>query len=264
MNDVLTKNSRLVGITTEALRGTCHGAHCEVALVHIDQLVPYRGNARTHSRQQIEQISKSIERFGFLNPVLVDDRGVIIAGHGRLAAAKLLGLKEVPVLRISHLSVAERKAYALADNRLAEEARWDHEILAIELQGLIDLDFEVELAGFAADEIEVILDEQKSSDRGAKAKGRVAPGDRGLAQPCHDHAVTQAGDVWLMGNHRLICGEAIDDAGAIDAVVRHWQTLTGKLARLAASGQTFAAVQELLLAQAVPTTSPESDSAGEV
>src|SRR5580704_15410563 len=102
----------------------------------VGELAPYPNNARTHSRKQIRQIAESIKRFGFTNPVLIDDAGQIIAGHGRVEAAKLIGLAAVPVLRISHLSEVEKRAYILADNRLAEKAGWDREILAIELQGL--------------------------------------------------------------------------------------------------------------------------------
>ena len=119
---------------------------------------PTANNARTHSPRQIKQIARSIERFGFVNPVLADANGQIIAGHGRVEAAKQLGLTSVPVLRIEHLSPAEIRAYTLADNRLAEKAGWDQEMLAIELQGLIDLDFEVELTGFEMGEIDIILD----------------------------------------------------------------------------------------------------------
>ena len=106
-------------------------------------------NARTHSLAQIKQIAASIKRFGFTNPVLIDDADQIIAGHGRYAAAKLLGLDAVPTVRLSHLSAAEKRAYILADNRLAEKAGWNREILAIELQGLIELDFDVEITGFS-------------------------------------------------------------------------------------------------------------------
>ena len=108
----------------------------EVLPVH--QLTPYSNNARTHSKKQIRQIAESIRRFGFTNPVLVDDNGQIIAGHGRVEAARLIGLATLPAIRLSHLSPAEKRAYILADNRLAEKAGWDWEILAIELQELID------------------------------------------------------------------------------------------------------------------------------
>jgi len=121
------------------------GLERRVEIIPISQLTPYKGNARTHSRKQIRQIADSISRFGFVNPILIDDAGEIIAGHGRVEAAKLLGIAAVPVLRLSHLSDAEKRAYVLADNRIAQQAGWDREILAIELQGLIDLDFEVEL-----------------------------------------------------------------------------------------------------------------------
>ncbi len=117
----------------------------KVETLPVEALRPYADNARTHSRKQIRQIAKSIERFGFCNPVLIDDRRGIIAGHGRVAAAKLLGISLVPTVRLSHLTEAQKRAYILADNRLAEKAGWDREILAIELQALIDLDFEVEL-----------------------------------------------------------------------------------------------------------------------
>src|SRR5215469_5345201 len=121
------------------------GADRRLEMVPVAQLTPCKRNARTHSRKQIRQIADSIQAFGFVTPVLVDDAGEIIAGHGRVAAAKLLGLVEVPTLRLSHLSSAEKRAYVLADNKLAQNAGWDRETLAIELQDLINLDFEVEL-----------------------------------------------------------------------------------------------------------------------
>jgi len=117
----------------------------KVEHLSIEALSPYPRNARTHSKSQIREIARSIERFGFTNPVLIDEAGQIIAGHGRIAAARLLGMKRVPTLRIDHLTEAEKRAYILADNRLAEKAGWDRDTLAIELQALIDADFEVEL-----------------------------------------------------------------------------------------------------------------------
>src|SRR3954469_11025341 len=105
--------------------------------------------SRTHSKKQIRQIARSIERFGFTSPVLVSDEGEIVAGHGRVEAAKLLGLTTVPTLRLSHLSAAERRAYLIADNKLALNAGWDQEILAIELQALVELDFDLTLTGFS-------------------------------------------------------------------------------------------------------------------
>jgi ParB-like chromosome segregation protein Spo0J len=129
----------------------------------VRDLRPYPHNARTHSNKQIRQIAGSIKKFGFCNPVLIDDQKQIIAGHGRVEAAKSLGIDAVPTVRLSHLSEAEKRTYILADNRLAEKAGWDREILAIELQALIDLDVEVELAGFEVPEIDLILDEARDS-----------------------------------------------------------------------------------------------------
>jgi DNA modification methylase len=181
----------------------------EVTLVSIDGLSPYKGNARTHSRKQVEQIAASIRRFGFNNPVLIDDGGEIVAGHGRVAAAKLLGLAAVPTLRLSHLSAADKQAYILADNKLAEKAGWDREILAIELQDLIDLDYEVELTGFELPEIDLILEDADA----AKAEGN-GPEDS-IPEPRLDACTTRPGDVWVLGKHRIVCGNALDDAAHV-------------------------------------------------
>jgi DNA modification methylase len=172
-----------------------------VEVVPVARLAPYSGNPRTHTKKQIRQIAKSIQRFGFTNPVLIDDDDQIIAGHGRVEAAKLLGMPSVRALRLSHLSAAEKRAYVIADNRLAEKAGWDRELLAIELQALADLNFEVELTGFEMGEIDIILndtDEAKSEAGG--------PEDNLLALP--DRAVSRPGDIWVLGQHRLICGDA--------------------------------------------------------
>jgi DNA modification methylase len=172
----------------------------------ISSLRPYARNARTHSRKQIKQIAASIERFGFTNPVLVSDEGEIIAGHGRVEAAKLLGIKTVPTLALSHLSEAERRAYVMADNKLALNAGWDREILAIELQGLIDLDFGVEVTGFSLAEVDFVLDHASDADPDAADEPEDAvPAGRG--QP-----VTRSGDLWLLGRHRLLCGDTRDRA----------------------------------------------------
>ena len=129
--------------------------------VSVQSLKPYPRNARRHSRAQIKQIAASIERFGFSNPVLIADHGEIVAGHGRVGAAKLLGIETVPAVRLSHLSEVERRAYVIADNKLALNAGWDRELLAIELQGLVDLDFEIELTGFSLGEVDIVLDEAR-------------------------------------------------------------------------------------------------------
>ncbi|WP_323799755.1 site-specific DNA-methyltransferase [Parasphingorhabdus sp.] len=168
----------------------------------ITSLRPYARNARTHSKKQVRQIADSIQRFGFTNPVLVSDDGEIIAGHGRVEAAKLIGMKTVPTLALSHLSEAERRAYVLADNKLAQNAGWDKEILAIELQGLIDMDFEVELTGFSLAEIDLVLDAASDAD----PDGVCTPEDE--VPVLGDTAVSQAGDLWQLGRHRLLCGDA--------------------------------------------------------
>jgi len=176
-------------------------------IVAISALKPHARNARTHSRRQIKKIAASIERFGFVNPVLIDENNQIIAGHGRVAAAKLLGWHEVPTLRIEHLDEAEKRAYILADNRLAEEAGWDKEILAIELQGLIDLDFSIELTGFDMTEIDLLLDgeaEAKSPDRNID--------DDVPSVPESGTAITRPVDLSQLGQHRLFCGNATADA----------------------------------------------------
>jgi DNA modification methylase len=172
----------------------------------VRELRPYPNNARTHSKRQIQQIANSIQKFGFCNPVLIDNAKQIIAGHGRVEAAKHLGIDAVPTCRLSHLSEADKRAYILADNRLAEKAGWDKELLAIELQGLIDLDFEIELTGFEMPEIDLILEDAR------EAKGASnGPEDR-VPQYPSGPVVTQAGDLWVLGNHRLLCADAREQA----------------------------------------------------
>ncbi|WP_347310804.1 site-specific DNA-methyltransferase [Defluviimonas sp. SAOS-178_SWC] len=175
-----------------------------IRMRQVSTLSPYAGNARTHSRRQIRQIADSITRFGFTNPVLIDDAGGIIAGHGRVAAAKVLGLSEVPTIALSHLSQEERRAYVLADNKLAENAGWDRDTLAIELQGLIDIGFDLEVTGFSLAEIDLTLD-------AARSKGMESSGREDLV-PLHRDGpvVTRPGDLWQLGDHVLICGDARD------------------------------------------------------
>lgn len=167
-------------------------------------LQPRTTNPRTHSKKQLRQIANSIEQFGFTNPILIDGNDGVIAGHGRLDAAKLLGLEQVPTVRIDDLSEDEIRAYIIADNKLAENAGWDRELLAIELQGLIELDieFDVSITGFEAPEIDVLIGELDiaANDNPADEVPEVADGP----------AVTRPGDLWLIGKHRLICGDAAD------------------------------------------------------
>lgn len=180
----------------------------------IASLKPYRGNARTHSKKQIAQIARSIEQFGFTNPILIDEADTILAGHGRLEAAKSLNLKSVPTLRIEHLSGAQKRAYILADNKLAEKAGWDKDILKIELEYLTEFesDFDITLSGFEMAEIDIVL--------GDKVPAIEPDSDNDLDDNCIDlpeQAVTRRGDIWLMGDHRLICGDAKseDDLSAV-------------------------------------------------
>ncbi len=165
-------------------------------------LRPYAGNARRHSKKQIRQIADSIQRFGFTNPILVSDDNEIIAGHGRAQAAKLLNLATVPTLRLSHLDQAERRAYVLADNKLALNAGWDQEMLAIELQALIDLEFDVTLTGFSLAEIDLTLDGARDSDPDGP------PGPEDDIPMMAATAVSRPGDLWILGRHRLVCGDA--------------------------------------------------------
>lgn len=168
----------------------------------VSGLRPYANNARTHSKKQVKQIADSIQRFGFSNPVLVSDDGEIIAGHGRVAAAKLLGLAAVPTIALSHLSEVERRAYVLADNKLALNSGWDREILAIELQGLIDFDFDLSVTGFSLAEIDFVLDEAGSSDPDG------TDGIEDAVPPVAKQPVSRRGDLWFLGRHKLICGDA--------------------------------------------------------
>ncbi len=159
-------------------------------------------NSRTHSRRQIRQIADSIKVFGFTNPILLDSSNTIIAGHGRVAAAKLLGISEVPTIRLENLSADQVRAYVIADNRLAQKAGWDKSILAIELQNLliIDSDFDVTITGFEIPEIDLILTTDSSKPDPEEDFEEAKTGD----------AVTRPGDVWQLGRHRLLCGSAIE------------------------------------------------------
>ncbi len=160
-------------------------------------------NARTHSKKQIRQIADSIRRFGFTNPVLIDGSHAILAGHGRVAAAKLIGMSEVPCLRFDQMSEAEKRAYANADNKLALNAGWDEQLLAEELKGLLaeDQTFDVGLTGFSIAEVDALIDGLSVEE----------PGDpRDDALPEDAPARCRPGDLWALGPHRLLCGDALD------------------------------------------------------
>jgi DNA modification methylase len=177
-----------------------HNLQIEQTPIHA--LLRQDRNARTHSNRQIRQIADSIKRFGFTNPILTDDKLQIIAGHGRHEAAKLLGMTAVPSIRLSHMSETERRAYVIADNAIALKAGWDREILAIELQGLIDLGFEVELTGFEPAEVDLILADWQ------EASVEVTAPDDEYTESSSEPPVSRLDDLWLLGSHRLLCGDA--------------------------------------------------------
>ncbi len=183
----------------------------------IDRLVPYVRNPRTHSEEQVMQVAASIAEFGFVNPVLVGPDNVIVAGHARLLAARKLRLTEVPVIVLGHLSETQRRALVIADNRLALSAGWDEEMLRVELDALREDDFDLDVLGFTGDELEDML-------RDVDAEPGLSDEDAVPEEP--ERATTQPGDVWVMGEHRLLCG----DATSTEAVE---QVLAGGLADMA-------------------------------
>jgi DNA modification methylase len=169
----------------------------------IASLTPNPRNPRTHSRKQIRQIADSIRTFGFTNPVLIDDRGAIIAGHGRVEAAKVLELESVPTIRLSAMTEAQKRAYVIADNKLALNAGWDEQLLALELQYLsaLELDFEIEVIGFETAEIDLLI-----TGLGESAE----PADQVPELDAQGPAVSRLGDLWQIGGHRLLCADATD------------------------------------------------------
>jgi ParB-like chromosome segregation protein Spo0J len=185
-----------------------------ITYVSVTSLKPFAGNARVHSKKQIKKLARSIERYGFNAPVLVGDDNEIIAGHARIEAAKLLGLEEVPCVYLSHLSPAERRAYVLADNKLALESTWNKELLAEELKVLMDTGFAVEDTGFSMAEADILLEEAEVI---AEPKSAKARGEDKLPE-LRKVAVSRRGDVWQLGRHRLVCGDA-RSAEAHDALL---------------------------------------------
>jgi len=178
----------------------------QIEMHAIEGLIPYVNNSRTHSESQVAQVAASIKEFGFTNPVLIDDDNMIIAGHGRIQAAMRLGLAEVPCIRLSHLTENQKKAYIIADNKLALNAGWDEELLRLELGNLDENDFDLSLTGFDDDELKnLLLPEQ--------VNGLV---DEDQVPEVPEDPVTVEGDVWILGNHRLMCG----DSTSIDAIQR--------------------------------------------
>jgi DNA modification methylase len=179
----------------------------------LGELIPYARNPRTHSDAQVAQIAASIREFGWTNPVLVDGANGIIAGHGRVLAARKLGLERVPVIELAHMSEAQKRAYVLADNQLALNAGWDEALLRLELADLSELGFDLGLIGFAEGELERLL----------AGDGRTGLTEDDDAPALPEQAVTKLGDLWVLGEHRLLCGDA-----TVLAVVE--QVLEGRLA----------------------------------
>lgn len=162
------------------------------------QLTPYVNNARTHSLEQIDQIAASIKEFGFINPILVDERGVIVAGHGRLAAAHKLGMSQVPVIYLTHLTETQRRGLIIADNRIAMNAGWDEELLKVELEALQIEDFDLDILGFDPTEIDDLL---FSGEEDTSEEDEAVP-------ELPEKPISKAGDVWILGDHRVLCGDA--------------------------------------------------------
>ena len=181
----------------------------EYKKISLESLVPYARNSRTHSDEQVAQIAASIKEFGFTNPVLVDGDGGIIAGHGRVMAARKLGLDEVPCIELGYLSEAQKKAYIIADNKLALNAGWDDEMLRLEFDELTDMGYELELTGFSLDEIDSLKVEEITA-------GLT---DEDAVPEVPETPVSVRGDVWLLGRHRLMCGDStsIDDVDKLMA-----------------------------------------------
>ena len=170
----------------------------EMKLVPLDKLIPYANNARTHSPAQINKLRSSLREFGFINPVIIDRDYGIIAGHGRVLAAREEGISEVPCVFADHLTEAQKKAYILADNRMAMDAGWDEELLRIEIEALQAEAFDIGLTGFDESEL------SKLFDAGKEVKDDDFDVDAQLQKP----TVTKLGDVWVLGRHRLVCGDS--------------------------------------------------------
>ncbi len=189
--------------------------------IPVEKIAVYENNARTHSDSQVEQIANSIMEFGFTNPILIDEANTIIAGHGRLSAAKQLSLEKVPCIRLNHLSERQRRAYILADNKLALNAGWDFEKLSEELSFLAESEFDLSLTGFAEDELDALLkadadllpDDFTKPEKIIVSQHERTVGSEGLTDAdavpeIVENPVSRVGDVWVLGDHRLMCGDS--------------------------------------------------------
>ena len=174
----------------------------------VETLIPFARNPRTHSDAQVAKIAASIVEYGWTNPVLVDGDNGVIAGHGRLAAARKLGLDEMPVIELGHLTPAQKRAYVISDNRLALDAGWDEELLALELAELSEAGYDLALTGFDESEIDALLNDETTGGDGEQEEAGDDAADDVPETPAIP--VSRAGDVWALGAHRLICGDAAD------------------------------------------------------
>ena len=183
----------------------------QVEQISVERLIPYARNSRTHSDAQVAQIAASIREFGFTNPILIDADGGIIAGHGRVLGARKLGLCDVPCIRLGHMTETQRRAYVIADNRLALDAWWDEELLSLELVELSEAGYDLTMTGFSNDEIEELLvgAEQALQDEASDGSEEDAADDVPDVQA---NSVSRPGDVWQIGVHSVICGDATDPA----------------------------------------------------
>ena len=181
----------------------------EMQLVDINKLIPYVNNARTHSPEQITKLRSSLREFGFVNPIIVDKDLNVIAGHGRLAAAKAEGITEVPCVFAEHLTEAQKKAYIIADNRMSEDAGWDDELLKVEMEALQDMGFDLSMTGFDTDELDELFKNEDDSE--------VKDDDFDLTAALEKASFVERGDIWTVGKHRLMCGDATsaDDVNAL-------------------------------------------------
>ena len=172
------------------------------------EIKEYASNPRSHNETQITQIAKSIDQFGFNNPLLIDENSILIAGHGRLAAVKLLKLKQVPVVRLSHLNEAEKRAYRIADNKLTENGRWDEDLLKIEFSEIekmsleLKTDFSLDITGFSLPDIDFLMQEKTKAEK-ADEKLNAVP------YVLENEIISKHGDIWLLGHHKIICGDSL-------------------------------------------------------
>jgi hypothetical protein len=203
-NSAARRDARARDALAVAMQRALSSRPLGVTYRHPDELIPNPGNPRRHSAKQVRQIAKSIETFGFLVPVLADDANRVIAGHGRILGARHLGMMAVPVINVSHLTEEQKQAYLIADNQLALNATWDERLLSEQFAALaaVDLDFSLDVTGFEIETIDLLVhgDQEVEGPDPDDAPVKAGP------------AVTRPGDVWLLGEHRLICGDALDPA----------------------------------------------------